>query len=383
MMNARMRRRRGRWRSGVAMTLVLSTVSVAVICGIALLATSGMSARVARNAVNVAEAEALADSGIDMASYYLFFPSRAPAFGGSHWPGATGLKLTPTSAGTVNIVVTSLGNDDYRVVSTGVAESGTTQERRAIVHVSKPPPIRSGVVLDRAVLTLPASINFNSPVEMNGALTSLGVIKGNVMATAFTNLGSLLGSVLGYNAANATRVTSSGTVRDYRTYAYQGVTYSAKPIADTLPAGTVLGPTADNPLGVFYRNGVLNLASNTNITGMLLVEGGPVNVNGGNNVVTSVQGLPAAIVKGDMYLRSGSARNLTFNGFTWTSGTVRSSGIVTGGTFNFNGAVMFAGGTVDTLFGGKANAVWDPESTVGVDLDNRDALSGVTVKYFR
>lgn len=387
--------RRARRARGLALVLVLSVLALVAILGSALLSSASLQARAASNGQAALAAECLAEGGVEMAAYYLLHPEAAPTpvAAGAYWTGGTGLRVGDASGaggdGTVDVAVELLDANVYRVTSVGRSSGG---ERAVTRRVTAELQVEPGYQVKQAsafagAAFLPGEATVNGDVQTGGLLTLRGKVTGKVISP-LTPLLQLTGQLLGLwekpTVANTTAIPTAAQVRDYRRYRYLGREYDAAVLA-SLAAGTVLGPTADNPAGVYYCAGDLAIYSDVTINGTLLVDGA-VHVYGGRNVVTAAApGFPAMVVKGDLYLLGpGSPRDLKVNGLTWLGGAIRSSGTVTGGFFEFTGAVLFGGsGSVDTFYGGKVTVTSDLARTSGVELHREVPPAQVKVLAYR
>ena len=66
-------------RRGMALVIVTIVVGVAALMGYALLGSAALESQVSSNSTTLAQAECLAESGINLAMLYLQSPSKAPA----------------------------------------------------------------------------------------------------------------------------------------------------------------------------------------------------------------------------------------------------------------------------------------------------------------
>jgi hypothetical protein len=369
------------------MLLVLATVALVAVLGMVMLTEASMRAQTARNAMASATAETLAESGIDLACYYLLNPQRAPAFVGPHWPGAQNLTFGGVE-GSVDVTVTAAGPSIYDIVAVGRTRWGSPQglERRlaATVQVQRALEVNVAAGFTSPSVSLPPAVTINGDVQVDGALTNLGQINGNVIAASLVNLGRLVGSLLAPDPGRAMRIPRAEELHDYQTYVHNGVTCNAAVLGSSIPAGTVLGPTATNPAGVYYRSGALTIASNVRINGTLVVVGGPLNVSGTGSVITPQPGYPGAIIQGDIILRGPAwPRDLRINGLSWVGGSLKSSLLSTGGNLSFQGALLMGGGgTVDAQIGGTVVVTYDPGIIGGMGADLAPVSPGVCFMSF-
>jgi hypothetical protein len=116
-------RPRRRAERGIAYLLVMIAVAAAAVMGWAMLSVSSLRAQVDVNALDGVEADGLAESGANLAIYYLRFPDRSPidpvvgAAGNAHYPGQASIALFPDSAGTVSVTVANPRANEFRIVS--------------------------------------------------------------------------------------------------------------------------------------------------------------------------------------------------------------------------------------------------------------------------
>src|SRR5687767_11093494 len=120
-----------RARRGAAMLLVLSVVAVAAVLGYAMLSVTSVQRQVERNQRRGPEAESLAESGVNLATYYLLHPETAPGYPGWanvqwYWPGTGGpIGFGAAMDGTIDVDVVQDPDSpwEYEITSTGVAAS--------------------------------------------------------------------------------------------------------------------------------------------------------------------------------------------------------------------------------------------------------------------
>lgn len=367
-------------RRGIAMILVMSVVLIVSVMTAGMIASSAVRAHIGPDMADRAKAAALADSGIDIAAYYMENPMLAPSLGADgYWTGAPSMSL---GDGTVSITVAGLGSNIYQVASVGKITRGSsviqqTSTSRMKVHSYF---AATNAISSNALSTfIPTSGSVTGPVMSTGPILNRGRIIGNVKATGFTNLGIQDPGYTYTIGVFPSAAPSAANLKDYSSYVYNGVTYSAKTITTTT-AGATLGPTADNPMGIFRCAGNLTLSNNVTINGTLIVEG-TLNLNGNANI-TSQKNYPALIVKGDAITRSTTSRTLSVNGLSWMGGSLKSA-LLTQQNINFHGPVLFGGvGSVDSSYTGTLN-VWQETSSIGqMQLDSSAATPSVTfLKY--
>lgn len=369
-------RKRIQKRNGLALVLVIAVLAFAAVIGFAMLSSASMQAQTTLNSNLALSADALADSGVDLACYYLINPTKAPKAipAGSFYDGGT-ISFGNKMPGTIDLAITSLGNNDYKIVSVGrAAGRNIAHTVTSTVHIESGFQVKSIVAFNQNG-TLPLSATVNGDIQANGILVNLGIVNGNVLSpNPIQGAGNIVGGLLALSPNNSTPIPTPATLRNYNTYIYQGNTYSATVITG-LPTGTTLGPTVSNPAGVYRYSGTLTMNHNVTINGTLVVENGDLNISGGGNQITPVDGFPALIAKSNVWMRgtllpSSSPRDLTVNGLTWMGGSLKYSGLFSNGFVTVNGGLMFGnGGTVDALFLPRLTVNKNASKTTGVNID--------------
>src|SRR5258706_8927631 len=103
-------------RAGLALLLVIGVLAFAAIIGFAMLSTASMQAQTTLNSNLALSADALADSGVDLACYYLINPSKAPKAVpvGGFYDGGT-ITFGSNMPRSVDLTITQLDSDrDYK-----------------------------------------------------------------------------------------------------------------------------------------------------------------------------------------------------------------------------------------------------------------------------
>src|SRR5688572_21611610 len=175
--------RLGRVR-GFALVHVMIVVGMAAVLGLAMLSSSALQVQQGLNARLATEADALAESGVNLAMYYLQYPSRAPALKSGYWPGGKDLTLGAASGkGTFDVTVSRDMSDPeiYYVASTGKASPGASSGQitrivKAKLRVRPGLQVRHGL-LAGGNLTLGLNVKVTvGNVIVDGSLTNYGVV---------------------------------------------------------------------------------------------------------------------------------------------------------------------------------------------------------------
>jgi len=390
--------RSGTTRRGVAMMLVVSVVALTVVLGAAMLASSSLQAQAERNSVSAAAADSLAESGIELASYYLLKPWKAPPFSGVFWPGAQNISLGNSVPGSIDISVAFAGvvngRERYAITSTGRLASPAGTLRRTLYATIDVTPYfhpKYGAAFDAVAVTIPSGSSITSDIQVNGTLVNYGSIVGTVRSKSWNNLGFFSGVFDFLDETEKTDVPGVKRLTDYRTYVWQGNTYSAVRIPAAPMPGSVYGPTPANPAGVFYRDGTVTLAGYVTINGTLQVDGALV-ITGPNNFIRPTEGFPGLIAKSGVDLRHSlfTRPDLTVNGLAWLGDSIVSSlllgttGPVSPGTFAVNGALLVSGAGVQVKdFKGKVAVTHNRQNVGGLSFVKDAPPPGVAFVSFR
>ena len=259
------RRRAHARRRGVAMLLVLAVVVVASVLGYAMLSSAAMTKQANNNAAVTASAQGMAESGVNLALYYLQNPDKAPTYPTVpttdlnrqlYWQGTNGqyIDIGSPAVGSVKVAVnrTLVSNRwQYEVTAYG-RSAGSTLERKAqaTLLLNSEYRVEHAAVFNNDV-TLPGNTRIGTAGMNNGDVYSNGAL---VIRTG--------GQVLG-----------RGTRRKVTATAVQPTSWVTPP-----PALPKIVPTFDEvrsyqkyelPKGVEYNatvlHGVTSLASGTKL----------------------------------------------------------------------------------------------------------------------
>ncbi len=350
--------------------LAVIMVGLATVMGYALLASTAMQAQITDTSLNAAHADCLAESGVNLAMYYLQNPNNAPLTAGqTYWQGQNDVAFGSSVSGTCDITVAQLSPTTYRITSNGKPMStdtnAITRAIRTEVQLGYDPSVDYAVGAN-ADLTLPASVTVKGDMRVKGLLRLLAGAAVEGLLHADSLVGALLsGSIFNTNSASAPAPVPV-SIPNFKTYAYGGNTYAAVALAGDLQNIT-LGPTATNPAGVYYwAGGNKKLAGNVTINGTLIHASGNLQISGANNVVTPAVGFPAFVSEGQIVM-AGPNRDVTFNGMVYVKiGISRSGGTQSGSKLIINGGLLFCGTnpTIDTAYNGTIKVTYDSSKLV-------------------
>jgi Tfp pilus assembly protein PilX len=336
-------------RRGIALILVLLVMAVASILAFAMLSAGALQAAAGSNSITAAAAQAQAESGIHLAAYYLTHPDTAPVSAGGWGPTTVTFTSTqpPTALpGSVSVTVAPvLGSTNYFTVSSvGSVPTSTdgqqiTRTITAELEVIPSYQISGAGAFNTASLAVKSGVTINGAVSTTGTVNiqGSGAINGDVSASGFLG-GAPNGQEL---PAPASSPAPTGALTDYtQQYYYQGTLYSPGPISAT---GGTYGPTATNPLGIYYNSGTLTVTGPLSITGTLYIKGGTL-VDGNTIVINPVTlpqmtySMPALVV--DQAIEMKANATLTVNGVVCSTQGITNLAANASTLVNITGALL-------------------------------------------
>jgi hypothetical protein len=340
---------------GISLIMVTAVVAVASVMGMAILSSNALQAEASSSQDQVVQADALAESGVNQAMYYIQnigdgtkCPAGLQNLGiGSPAFTQTGTSIGSSVQGTFDLAISRTSNTQYQVVSTGKSTASTAGVKRSLTTVLDVNYFGYGVTASNITSgggwTIPANMTIVGDVYSNSSVINNGTITGTLYANTTSGSGNcgLIKALTGVIAA--TGVPSLLTVNHYATYTYNGklgVTGTILPLAQS---NVTYGPNALNPAGVYTCIGTLPLNGNVKINGTLIVSPlGALTIKGTGNTITPVTGFPALVNDGDITFKANNA-TLDINGLAYIGGGVLRSGSVTGCALNVTGNLLCAG----------------------------------------
>lgn len=359
---------------GVAMILVLIVVASASLMGWAVLASTSIGSQIASSAQTNLQRKYLAESGVELAIYYLQHPAASPVplknggWGNLHYPGETGIRLSPMP-GTIDVTVTSIANRTFRIVSTGTLD-GMSRTITAEVFLKKRKTFQHAANFSGAV-------KLANNVTITGGLLAFGsVIKNDASIVGDIITGSTAKTLIGEN------VSDFPVSMTMPYYYVDGKQYTAKKISSTNVIVSLLDTDfINNPYNVWYTDRNVTFSLITAINGTIITTNKANLTVAGVMTVTPRANLPAVLVEGDLVI-SGSLRNLTFNGPTYVGKNIKGVGITTGSRLLVNGT--FITPTQNSLlesFNGKVNLNYDAsKATISGVMDAIEEVSEIEIR---
>jgi len=350
-----------RTRRGMALIMVLLVISFAAVCGMGMLSRSTLQGHMAISAQEAAKAEYLAESGVNLAMYYLQFPNQSPkAWSDPFWTGGDNISLGASVDGSVSIVIERVSTtgfqSTYKITSTGnISRGGLSYARvtTANVVVDYEYKVDTAAAFAGSYIRLPA----RTSITIGGAKTngSIDLDPGAFITGPITAPGGNVMSLSNFILLQASKPLAIPSLDNggvdlnrYLSYSWNGKVYKADNITSKVVGGTITGlppaASANNPAHVYYYDGDLTLQGAI-ITGTLIVRGGRVNIRGtaSSTITPSVSlssSLPALMVEKEINVNGLNAR-LTANGLVWTEKGVLFGSATPGSGVTINGAAIF------------------------------------------
>jgi hypothetical protein len=396
-------------RRGIALLMVMAVVGLAACLGYAMLAGASLQNMASANQQKLISADYLAESGTNIAMYYLANPPAGVSVNG-FWSGTSGTMMLPNGLdATYSISVSRVGSSwstTYDIVSTASVGGDSPVQRQsgARVYVNVEYPVKEAAVQVNNNVTFlqNTTITGDVYVEKNLALRNIALPYPTIAGkgyckTSTTGIGYGMPTGGFKSLPSDSRATpSNNEINLYTKYVSGGVEYTTpeipKPTGDlTGTAGvTTKGPTAgSNPDGVYFydakTNGTLVLGNDFSVEGTLVVDG-DLQIKGRNISITPKSGYPALIVTGTLEIFHPS-NGLTTHGTTYVGTALKQSGtlgsLVNASTFTVNGALMFGSTTstpVPTGFNVKTTINYQSAKAKAPGLSPKLATRTINVK---
>lgn len=375
-----------RVRRGAALMIVMVVVAVATVLGFAMVSASSLQAQATSNLKYVSTAEYLADSGAQLALYYLQYPTASPvAIPDGYYPGQTGVTFGNAVAGSADITVSyDSASDRYTVTSVGKATTPSgTINKTVTASVAVIRQFRQTcAVMSTSNIRLPSLCTVLNGLQTNAQLNAyLGsAVTGTARYRSITGTGTVQDKQP-LSASETVTVPTLATIKDYTgTYTYQGQTYTAQKLTSTTLSFQTLPTPADavtNPAGIYWSDQNVNLNGGVTINGTLVITNGKLTVNNplsilSYNSITPKSGFPAVVSQSDIDIR-GLLSSTTFNGLVWTGGGLK-TGILTS-SLSINGAFLSVGGApIDTNYKGSLTISFDADKCSVPDFSTTNTV---------
>jgi Tfp pilus assembly protein PilX len=352
-----------RGRRGAALVLVIVLMALVTVMVYAMLEGSVVQEESATGLAGAAQADALSESGIELAMYYLQHPQNAPTLVPSagvipsYWPGGTNITFGGMT-GSCTVSVSPQGSTGllWTLVSTGTYPSGignlskthsATAQVNATYQFPQAITSNSGLTLsaNTTISGTPTAIVSNGAVSIN----SSGHVTGSISATSVT--GPFSGGSLEPAPVSLT-VPGYTLVNGLLTYVLNGVSGTAQ----NLVLGILNLILGSNPGGVLkYTGGNVTVTSlSSPISGTLYVTKGNLTISG-PVTINPVAGMPAIVCSGNLNMSALSS--LTANGVVYL-GTGINTGPATS-AISINGALLLAANGISSNYLGTLHVTYN------------------------
>jgi Tfp pilus assembly protein PilX len=372
-------------RRGMALMLVLMAVATVGVMTYALCAATQMRTQIAASASVRVQAEHLAESGLNLAMYYLQNPTTSPVAlvygtsGNVHYPGESPLVIAGLP-GSLSTTVTNPSNGTFLITSTATLD-GVVTTATATTKLDKSKTFDAAVLMTGNP-TLNSKVTIAGGTITNGTLTLGGAnLSGSIVA--------LNGASLGGSAATAATPTSYPVSLTHYlpTYFYDGKTCTAKSLQSNVLGVPLVDPnTTSNPANMWYVDSDVTFFLTNTFTGTLAVKNGKKLTLSGNLTITPLKpNMPALIADGNIVVSTSGAavRTLQSNGVTYIGGTVSGTGLLTNSKVNVNGVLLApkGGWPFASSYTGQVNVTYDAaRATVAAFADEIEQINTLRVQ---
>jgi cytoskeletal protein CcmA (bactofilin family) len=316
-------------RKGSALLVVLLIVMAITILSLGYLSRSDVELACGENMILRTQMDYLAESGLEHARGLILNDSNCLG----NWAVA-GQQLATSSDDyyDVNVVKDVNGECNYWITCDAYRrKSGERIGRSSLEAELRLDPCIA--FWSKTGTTVPSGVTINGDVYCDGTLTNNGVINGDVFASG------LSGSITGQQKATGDLSLTWPQIApgNYSPYAYT--------IVDSNLSG---GPYT----GVVYCPNDIELSSDVNIVGMLIVNAN-LTITGSGNIAADTS-LPAMLVNGNLIIEGGG--QLGVNGLAVVNGEVQIGGTtsITGALFVGNGITSSSGNMTITAAPSRA-----------------------------
>jgi hypothetical protein len=386
----------------VALILVVCFMAIAAVMAYALLAGSLTQVEMVSRAPLGSQADAMAQSGVDLAAYYILNPLNAPTLSpantsGSNavpifWPGGSGVTytdLTGTGSSTVSVASDSTNGSLWTISSTGTYTSNGSTDTKTIsatlastneFQVKQALASNSNLSIGNSTGLMTITNSTGPAIVTSGSLSvgSKGTVTGSAMANSFTKFSGTRLATLSSNP-----VPTYSQLTSYQS----GGTYGSPPtnfIAYTLSLilSLLLPPQAGNP-NIQYYNGNATISQSMTVSGTVIVNG---NLTIGDSllplastvsITPSASGFPALIVKGTVSF-VGTNSTLNVSGLTFMGGGLGSGPSSSGVTIN--GGLLIDQNGISSSFAGTLNVTYN-SANVNMNVANCPVFTSATQYY--
>lgn len=293
-------------RSGVALLVILFIVMTVTVVSLGFIARSDVELSCGINMAMKNQMDYLAQSGLEHARGIILNPQDIDT---EYWTGATGLQFG-NSSDYYDVSISRTGYCNYQIQSQAYRSKDSQQ-----ISSSK---LQANLRLDPCIAlrvgsswTSEAGLIVNGDVYVKGNLSGTATINGDVSAKDdISTTVNISGSKNKSAAVETIPFPNLNSGNFKSTYYIGNNSYSAYQINSSIPFAGDTRPTSGNPAGICYCDGNLQINSDTNIQGTLVVKG-DLTIYGANIKISAEKNFPALIVTGKLRLVSYSQLHIS------------------------------------------------------------------------
>lgn len=282
-------------KKGSALLIVLVLIFTVSVFALSFIEQSSMELACGDNMITRGALDYLAESGLEHAKGLLLNPQDVA---GTYWTGATSQKLDSGSNDFYNVSVSFLSDLNYQITSTAYRQQGYTQvaESKLVAEFRFDPFIAYWQGNNLAVpigMDIYGDAYFDDDVQIFGSIYGDAYGEDDIVRSYQCKL-------TGTHYEDVAEPPVSPPGIEYKDFEdgvyYIGETqYTIGQLYDKQYTGLTLGPTANNPKGIYYRNGDLELKGNCQIDGTLIVKDKLKMLDNAYVVIESKEDFPALI----------------------------------------------------------------------------------------
>lgn len=306
---------------GAALLIILVLVVTIAIVSLGFISRGDKALLCGQNTELKAQMDYLAESGLEQARGLILNPQDVED---EYWKGDTGMQLTPGSDDYYDVSVERTGYCNYEIKSTGYRmRSGkkTAQSSlRAELRLDPCIGLRTGSEWNSETIA-----KVYSDVYCRDSLSGYASIDGDAYAGGSITAANITGAKIENVPDDSSPVASPDlTSEDFSSsYRIGPNVYPVSEYTSDSMDGITLGPTQDNPAGIYFHDGDLSIYSNVTINGTLAVKGN-LRIIGSSNTITAQKNFPAVII--DTALKLYSNSQFTVQGLAFIGDEVKGEG---------------------------------------------------------
>lgn len=352
-------RHNNQFRSGAALLVVLFIVMAITLISLGFVARSDRELACGANVNTRMQMDYLAQAGLTHAKNFIINPQSVDTETAGYWQGDTGLQIEENDD-YYDISITRDTSDpddhcDYTIVSQAYrldsAKKISKSELTAKLRLD--PCIALWVANSYSV---EHQITINGDVYCDGDLGNYSLNYLAISGDAFAkndiaiSADDIGGAVYPLNSYGKTPAIFPNLTRSSLSPQYKigTVTYTAEEINTDTLQGDELKLTANNPAGIYYRVGSLELLGDVTIEGTLIVKD-DLTVSGTGNSIIAEKNYPAAIIDGKLLLKEQG--RLYVEGFVQIDNKIDVESNCSNARLQVVGATFIKSGNIDILGG--------------------------------